>query len=175
MVYYCSTADVADRMGLSSQERIAAASRITGAIRRACIDIDQEFFSRGRDEPSKAIAENSLSATISAAATTISLNDASSFSSAGFGNVDGDTFQWTGKSTNDLTGVTGISFDHAAGVIVQEGELAHIIREICADLAAGYIYEDQAVFGDGKDLRANTFRKRGTESLNRIAHHGGIN
>jgi len=175
MTYYCSTADVADRMGLSSQERLAAAARLTGAIRRATIDIDQEFFSRGRDEPSKATAETTLSSSITAGATTITIGAPSLFSSAGSGNVDGDTFQWTGKSGSDLTGVTGISFDHSAAVIVQEGEIAHIIREICADLAAGYIYEDQAVFGDGKDLRANTFRKRGTEALNRIAHHGGIN
>ncbi len=58
MTYYCSTADVADRMGLSSQERLAANSRLTGAIRRATIEIDQEFFDRGRSEPSKSTSEN---------------------------------------------------------------------------------------------------------------------
>jgi len=403
MVYYCSTADVADRMGLSSQERIAAASRLTGAIRRACIDIDQEFFDRGRDEPSKSLANTTMNADSLAQAVEVSVTNANLFTASAKGNVDGDSFQWVAKdggisaltiavagdtypvgtltatggtgsgfagtygisattasytiggtntncqpgnylvngvsigsytvhfqvgsitlsgvnggaladdgsangtgtfnlggsaggtftvtsgvisgititdttyhssvpvvsaadatdfgtntltpvlnstgqlqsitvtdttkyastptvtssssfgnatvtavlnttgiisstsitsagvyteaptaiiisesgdgnasitstfTFNRLTGVTGLSFDHASGVTVQEGEIAHIIREVCADLAAGYIYEDQAVFGDGKDLRANTFRKRGTESLNRIAHHGGIN
>lgn len=403
MVYYCSTADVADRMGLSAQERLASANRLTGAIRRATIDIDQEFFDRGRSEPSKSLADTTLSSDSLAQATEVAVANANLFTTAGKGNVDGDSFEWSGKSggisaltiadagdnypvgtlsatggtgsgfagtygisattasytvggtntncqpgnylvngvsigsytvhfqvgsitlggvnggaladdgtangtgtftidgnaggtftvtsgvisnivisdttyygstptiapddstdfgTNTLTavlnstgqlqsitvtdttkyastptitsstsfgnatvtatlnttgiisstsitsvgvytvaptaitisgvgngngsitptftftkltGTTGLSFDHASGVAVQEGELAHIIREVCADLAAGYIYEDQAVFGDGKDLRANTFRKRGTEALYRIAHHGGIN
>lgn len=174
MTYYCSTADVADRMGLSSQERLAANSRLTGAIRRATIEIDQEFFDRGRSEPSKNTAETTLNGAVLAQATTITLTSGTGFSNAGNGNIDGDSFTWTGKSTNDLTGCTGISFDHSSGVAVQEGEMAHILREVCADIAAGFIYEDQAVFGDGKDLRSNTFRQRGMVALKRLAHHGGI-
>jgi len=173
MAYYCSVADVADRMSLSGQERLAATTRITGAIRRATIEIDQEFHDYGRAEPSRETAETTLSGAFAAGATTITLTDASSFSSAGKGNVDGDSFEWTGKSSNDLTGVSGLSFDHASGVAVQEGELAHVMREICADLAAGYIYEDQAVFGD-RDMRSNTFRHRGLMLLEKIAHLGGL-
>lgn len=173
MAYYCSVADVADRMSLSGQERLAATTRITSAIRRSTIEINQEFHDYGRDVPSREIAETTLGVSASAKASTITLTDASSFSSSGKGNVDGDSFAWTGKSSNDLTGVTGISFDHNSGVAVQEGELAHVMREICADLAAGYIYEDQAVFGD-RDMRSNTFRHRGLMLLEKIAHLGGL-
>jgi hypothetical protein len=314
---------------------LAASGRLTGAIRRATIEIDQEFFDRGRTEPSKNTAENTLNGSVLAQATTITLTSATAFSNAGNGNIDGDSFSWTstdggitaltiavagndyasgtlsatggtgsgftgtytvtpnggvtsttlnaagtgymtattysttssgdgtgltvqvvvsggaitgpdaiiaagsgyivgevvtligggsggnGKlniqaidsttgaitavsitaagiyapaptaivisdsgdtnasitstfTMNRLTGCTGISFDHATAVTVQEGEMAHILREVCADIAAGFIYEDQAVFGDGKDLRSNTFRQRGIESLKRLAHHGGI-
>lgn len=173
MVYYCSVADVAERMSLTSQERLSATSRITSAIRRATIEIDTEFFDYGRSEPSKATKESTLAATVYPGDTTISLSDASAFSTSGSGNIDGDSFSWTGKSSNDLTGCTGISFQHSSGVTVQEGELAHVIREICADLAAGYIYEDQAVFGDN-DIRSNTFRMRGLKMLEKIAHLGGL-
>jgi hypothetical protein len=402
MTYYCSTADVADRMGLSSQERLAANSRLTGAIRRATIEIDQEFFDRGRSEPSKSTSETTSNGSTSVGATTTPLTNADAFSTAANGNIDGDSFTWTGKdggisalsianagdgysagtltatggtgsgfagtygisaltsaytisgtnttcqagnylvngvvigayivhfqvnsitlggtntgaladdgsadgtgtfnigssaggtftvtsgvisnivitdttyypsippitvadstsfgnstltavlktagqlqtisitdttkyastptitssssfgnaavtatlsttgiisstsitsagiytvaptaivisnagngvgsiastfTFNRLTGCTGISFDHSSGVAVQEGEMAHILREVCADIAAGFIYEDQAVFGDGKDLRSNTFRQRGMTALKRLAHHGGI-
>jgi hypothetical protein len=173
MTYYCSVADVAERMSLTSQERISATTKITGAIRRATIEIDQEFFEYGRAEPSRATQETTLSAGVSAGATTISLTDASSFSTSGKGNVDGDSFSWSGKSSNDLTGVTGLSFSHDSGVAVQEGELAHIMREICADLAAGYIYEDQAVFGDN-NVHSNTFRMRALMLLEKVAHLGGM-
>lgn len=402
MTYYCSTSDVADRMGLSAQERLAANSRLTGAIRRATIEIDQEFFDRGRIEPSKNTSETTSNGSVSAGATTTPLTNANGFNTAGNGNIDGDSFTWTGKdggisalsitspgdsyeagtlsatggtgsgfggtygisaltsaytisgtnttcqagnylvngvvigaytvhfqvnsitlggtntgaladdgstdgtgtfdiagqaggtftvtagvisainiddavyhssiptittadstsfgnstltavlktegqlqaiaitdttkyastptvtssssfgnatvaatiattgiissaaitsagiysvspteivisemgdssgiigftfTFNRLTGCTGISFDHSSGVAVQEGEMAHILREVCADIAAGFIYEDQAVFGDGKDLRSNTFRQRGMVALKRLAHHGGI-
>lgn len=173
MAYYCSVADVADRMALSAQERLAATNRITGAIRRATIEIDQEFFDYGRVEPSRATQETTLNGAVSVGATTITLTDASSFSTSGKGNVNGDSFSWTGKTSNDLTGVSGLSFSHDSGVAVQEGELAHVMREICADLAAGYIYEDQAVFGDN-DMRSNTFRHRGLKMLEKIAHLGGL-
>ena len=173
MAYYCSVADVADRMALSAQERLAATNRITGAIRRATIEIDTEFFDYGRNEPSRETAETTLNGAISAGATTITLTNASDFATSGKGNVDGDSFSWSGKSSNDLTGVSGISFDHDTASPVQQGELAHVMREVCADLAAGYIYEDQAVFGDN-DMRSNTFRHRGLKMLEKIAHLGGL-
>ena len=44
MVYYCSVADVGSRLGLDSAQRTRASSRLTNAIRRASIDIDQEFL-----------------------------------------------------------------------------------------------------------------------------------
>ena len=132
MVYYCSVADVGTRLGLNSDQRTRANTRITNSIRRATIDIDQCYRDYGRDVPSREIASTTLNGAISAGATTITLTSGTGFSSAGNGNVDGDSFKWTGKSTNDLTGVTGISFDHASGVTVEEGEEAHVLREICA-------------------------------------------
>jgi hypothetical protein len=82
-----------------------------------------------------------------------------------------------GQSSNDLTGCTGISFDHATGVTVQEGEFAHVLREICADIAAGYYLEDEAVFqtADTKgSIRGNNLRERGFDNLKRLAHLGSV-
>ena len=177
MTYYCTTSDVASRMGLDSGQRSRASTRLTSAIRRATIDIDQTFRDYGRDVPSHHIAETTLNGAISAGATTITLTSGTGFSSAGNGNVDGDSFKWTGKSSNDLTGVTGISFSHASGVTVQEGEMAHVLREICADLAAAYYFEDESMFQttttDGS-LRSSALRERGEKNLKRLAHLGSV-
>jgi len=79
---------------------------------------------------------------------------------------------------NLLTGVTGLSFDHASGVTVQEGEFAHVLREICADLAAGYYLEDESTFQEGGmfegGMRGNMLRERGTVNLRRLAHLGTV-
>ena len=174
MVYYCSVADVGSRIGLDSAQRARAESRITRHIRQSSIYIDQAFQEYGRDEPSRETAQNTLNATVSAGATTITLTDASSFASAGSGNIDGDSFTWSGKSSNDLTGCTGISFDHASGVAVQQGEFAHILREVCADLAAASYLEDEGTHQTGQDggLRGKTLRERGDHCLTRLAHLG---
>lgn len=37
------------------------------------------------------------------------------FATSGSGMIEGDTFAWTGKSTDQLTGVTGLTSNHAAG------------------------------------------------------------
>jgi hypothetical protein len=177
MAYYCSTSDVGSRLGLDSTQRTRAGSRLTSAIRRATIDIDQIYRDYGRDVPSKSIAETTLNGIVSAGATTVTLTSGAAFSSAGNGNIDGDSFAWTGKSTNNLTGCTGISFDHASGVTVQEGEMAHILREICADIAAAYYFEDEAVFQTSSNkgtIRGNNLRERGFDNLKRLAHLGSV-
>tara|TARA_R110001592_G_scaffold176090_2_gene415528 strand:- start:381 stop:917 length:537 start_codon:yes stop_codon:yes gene_type:complete len=177
MVYYCSTADVGSRLALDSAQRTRAGNRLTGAIRRATIDIDQMFRDYGRTTPSKSIAQTTLSGAVSAGATTVTLTSGTGFTSAGNGNIDGDSFVWTGKSTNNLTGVTGISFDHASGVAVEEGEMAHVLREICADIAASYYFEDEAVFQTAsKDgtIRGNNLYERGMNNLKRLAHLGSV-
>lgn len=179
MVYYCSVADVGSRLGLDSAQRTRASSRLTNAIRRASIDIDQEFLSYGRNTPSREIAETTLNGAVAAGASTITLTDASSFSSHGNGNIDGDSFKWTQKSGNDLEHVSGISFDHASGVSVQEGEFAHVLREICGDLAAAYYLEDESVFQEGMSfenggMRSNVLRERGLTNLRRVAHLGSV-
>ena len=109
--YYCSVADVGSRIGLDSSQRSRAESRIERHIRQTAIYIDQTFVEYGREEPTEDTANSTLDGAIDAGATTITLSDASTFSSSGSGNIDGDTFAWTGKSSNDLTGCTGISFN----------------------------------------------------------------
>lgn len=174
MTYYCSVADVGSRLGLDSAQRSRASSRVTSCIRRATIKIDQCFKDYGRDEPSKSTQSNTLNGAITAGATTITLTSGTSFSSSGSGNVDGDSFTWTGKSTHDLTGVTGISFDHATGVTVEEGEMAHVVREICADIASGLYLEDEATHQKSDDMRGYNLRERGYIELQRLAHLGSV-
>ena len=97
------------------------------------------------------------------------------FATARSGNIDGDTISWTGKSSNDLTGVTGVSIAHASGVTIQQGEFAHVLREICADIAAAYYMEDESTFHEGgNSLRGNTLRERGVNNLIRLAHLGSF-
>jgi hypothetical protein len=175
MASYCSSIDVGQRLGLNSAQRTAAASRLTSSIRRASIDIDQEFRDYGRDVPSRETAETTLDGAVAAGATTITLTSGTGFSNAGNGNIDGDSFAWTGKSTNDLTGVTGISADHLDNVPVQQGEMAHVLREVCGDLAAAYYMEDEGTFFSGGDsIRGNMLRERGTMNLRRLAHLGSV-
>ena len=177
MTYYCSTSDVGSRLGLDSAQRTRAGSRLTNAIRRATIDIDQEFRDYGRSAPSREIGETTLNGAVEAGATSIVLTSGSSFASSGAGNINGDSFSYTGKSTHTLTGVTGISADHADGTAVQEGEFAHVLREICADLAAAYYFEDESMFQttttDGS-LRSSPLRERGENNLKRLAHLGSV-
>tara|TARA_R110000803_G_scaffold82288_1_gene148375 strand:- start:12846 stop:13376 length:531 start_codon:yes stop_codon:yes gene_type:complete len=176
MTYYCSVADVGSRIGLDSQQRVRAESRIIRHIRQSTIYIDQEFLSYGRTEPSKSTADSTLNGAVTAGATTVTVISGTAFSNAGSGNIDGDTFSWTGKSTHQLTGVTGVSFDHSSGVAVQEGAFAHILREICADLAAAGYLEDEGTLQTGADggLRGQTLRDRGTHCLQRLAHLGSV-
>jgi len=176
VTYYCTTSDVGQRLGLDSAQRTRASSRLTSCIRRATIDIDQMFRDYGRSTPSHEVASTTLSGAISAGATSITLSDASSFSSAGNGDIDGDSFAWTSKSSNTLNGVTGVSADHASGVTVQEGEFAHVLREICADLAASIYLEDEAVFhqNPADSVRSNVLGQRGRMHLVRLAHLGTV-
>ncbi|MAK37440.1 MAG: hypothetical protein CMC15_14890 [Flavobacteriaceae bacterium] len=179
MAYYCSVADVGSRLGLDSAQRTRANTRLTNAIRRASIDIDQEFLQYGRSTPSRETGETTLNGAVVAGATSIVLTSGTDFATSGNGNIDGDSFAWTGKSTHTLSGVTGISFDHADGVTVQEGEFAHVLREICGDLAAAYYLEDESVFQSGVEyekggMRSNVLRQRGLDNLRRLAHLGSV-
>jgi hypothetical protein len=175
--FYCEVADVGSRLGLDSAQRTRANNRIESCIRRSAIDIDQMFRDYGRDVPSTYIADSTLNGAITAGATTITLTDASSFSTSGNGDIDGDSFKWTGKSSNDLTGCTGISFDHNNNAKVHEGEMSHVLKEICADLAASYYLEDESMFQttttDGS-LRSSALRERGERNLMRLAHLGSV-
>ena len=173
---YCTNADVGSRLGLDSGQRDRASSKITSVIRRAGLDIDQEFRYRGRDTPSTNTVSNTLDGAIVAGATTITLTSGTSFSSAGNGYIGSDSFAWTGKSTNDLTGCTNISWDHADGETVEEGEFGQLLRSICADLGAAYYLEDESAFHQsGADpIRTNVLRERAMDYLQRLAHLGSV-
>lgn len=51
---YCTNADVSIRLGLDSAQQTRAASRLTSAIARATININQEFRDYGRTAPTGA-------------------------------------------------------------------------------------------------------------------------
>jgi hypothetical protein len=160
-------------LGLNSAQRVQAGNTLQVAIRRASIEIEQVYNDYGRSNPS--VTETTANGAVSVGATTITLTSASAFATSGSGNIDGDTISWTGKSSNDLTGVTGVSIAHASGVTVQQGEFAHVLREICADIAAAYYMEDESTFHEGGDtLRGNVLRERGVNNLTRLAHLGSF-
>jgi hypothetical protein len=172
---YCESIDVGMRLGLNNAQRQQAATKLESHIRRASIEIDQEFNYYGRPTPSSALVESMADGAVSAGATTITLTDASSFSTSGKGDIDGDSFAWTGKSSNDLTGVTGVSFDHHNASKVREGEMAHVLREICADIATALYLEDESTFQrDDDGLRAGALRERAIHGLRRLAHLGSV-
>ena len=110
MAYYCSISDVGSRLGLNSGQRDKANTRLTSAIRRATIDIDQCFRDYGRDVPSREIASTTLSGAVAAGANTITLTSASAFSSAGNGNIDGDSKPDFIVGTGTEEGVVWIEF-----------------------------------------------------------------
>lgn len=174
MTYYCTTDEVSLRLGLDSAQRLRAQTRLTSAIRRATVYIDSIYRDYGRDTPSREIATTTLNGSVAAGATTITLTSASSFSSAGNGNIDGDTFSWTGKSSNDLTGVLGISADHATGATVEEGEMAEALRQICADYAAGIYLQDDAALASQDPLRSPMLMDRANDLLFRYAKLGSV-
>ena len=331
MVYYCSSNDVGSRLGLNNAQRTQASSKIEAAIRRASIEIDQEFRDYGRDAPSAESGETTTTSAVSVGATTLPLTNGADFAVSGSGNINGDTFKWTGKdgaitsltlanagsgysmsasktlsatggtgsgfagtyvvsatvasislggsnqnardqsggqhgdgtftfngvaggtftvadgvissiqitnttkfssppavapsnstdfgdnvltavlastgvissvaitsggvytvaptaiaisdgsgsngsvtsafTFNRLTGVTNVSVDHASGATVQEGDMAHVLREVCADLAAAFYMEDEG--GTIVSEQGGTvLRDRGTLNLKRLAHLG---
>tara|TARA_R110000737_G_scaffold340083_1_gene362604 strand:- start:726 stop:1256 length:531 start_codon:yes stop_codon:yes gene_type:complete len=173
---YCTATDVSIRLGLDSAQKARALTRITSAIRRASISIDQEFRDYGRDSPSSAIVSSTLNGAVATGAVTITLLSTAGFSTAGTGNIDGDVFKWTGVASPTLTGVTGIAYPHSTGVTVEEGEFAAVIREVCADLASSIYLEDDAAFhqGGADPVRSNILRMRGTGELKRLAHLGTV-
>lgn len=174
MTYYCSTDDVSIRLGLDAAQKARATTRLTSVIRRATVEIDSVYRDYGRDTPSRETATTTLNGSVVAAAVTITLTSGTDFSAAGNGNIDGDSFAWTGKSTNDLTGCTGISADHATAATVEEGEFAAVMREVCADVAAGLYLQDEAALSTESALRAPIYAERGYSLLYRTAKLGTV-
>tara|TARA_R110002096_G_scaffold100221_1_gene222125 strand:+ start:3719 stop:4243 length:525 start_codon:yes stop_codon:yes gene_type:complete len=173
MVYYCSTSDVGQRLGLNSAQRVQAGNTLQIAIRRASIEIEQVFNDYGRINP--VVLETTSNGAVAVGATTITLVSSTGFTNTGSGNIDGDTIAWTGITGLQLTGVTGVSIAHISGVKVQSGEFAHVLREICGDIAAAYYMEDESTFHDsGDSLRGNVLRERGVNNLTRLAHLGSF-
>ena len=119
MGYYCSLSDAGNRLGLNSAQRTSASSKLTSAIRRASIDIDQEFRDYGRNAPSREQGESTTSAIVAVGDTTVSVTNANNFATAGNGNIDGDSFIWSAKDG----GVSSLTIA-AAGDTYQAGTLS---------------------------------------------------
>lgn len=68
----------------------------------------------------KASAWSTLTTAVTAASTTMVLETGTGarYAATGDGMVEGDTFSWTGVSTDTLTGVTGLTSSHAIGARV---------------------------------------------------------
>ncbi len=68
-------------------------------------------------------AATTLASSISAGATSVDLTDASGFPTSGYAVIatgtDRDSIRWTGKTSNTLTGVTSVTYAHAAGIVVE--------------------------------------------------------
>ena len=55
--------------------------------------------------------------------------------------------------------------------------MAHVLREICADLAAAYYMEDESIFqttGPDNSMRGSSLRERAETNLVRLAHLGSV-
>ena len=63
---------------------------------------------------------NPTNGAITTTSTSIVLTDATDFATSGTIEVDGDLITYTGKTSNTLSGVTGISFAHDAGQTVRQ-------------------------------------------------------
>jgi len=174
MTYYCTPDEVALRLSFDSAQKVRAQTRLTSAIRRATVVIDSIFRDYGRATPSREIATTTLDGVVVAGATSITLTDSSTFSAAGSGNIDGDTFAWTANAANVLSGITGISADHASGATVEEGEMAEALRQICADYAAGLYLQDDAALASVEPLRSPMLIERANELLFRYAKLGSV-
>lgn len=70
----------------------------------------------------RASSFGTLASPVLAAAATIPLasGQGARFATSGNGIIEGDTFAWTGKSTDTLTGVTGLDSGHGTGAIAVE-------------------------------------------------------
>lgn len=69
------------------------------------------------------LARTTLDGAVLSGAVTMNLKDASNFPSSGNGYIAGDAFSWTGKSTNQLTGVTGVLAHDNGAVVFHEDAL----------------------------------------------------
>lgn len=70
--------------------------------------------------PVTTIAKSTTAGTVLADDTTITLEDATDFPSSGTGRIGEDTFTWSGKTGDNLTGVSGLTTNYATGVQVTE-------------------------------------------------------
>lgn len=69
------------------------------------------------------VARSTLNGSVSAAAATITLYDSSNFPSSGTAYIAGDAFTFTGNSSNQLTGVSGILAHDSGSVVWDSNEI----------------------------------------------------
>ena len=73
-----------------------------------------------------------------------------------------------------ICGVTGVSYDHNTATKVIEGEMAHVIKEICADSGSFILKMNQRSTPRFDPVRSNVLRQRATMNLTRLAHLGSV-
>lgn len=87
-----------------------------------------------------ASVNNTLASNTSYGAATVSLTDASSFSTTGYGYIDDALIYWGGKSTNDLTSVVWYTGNptaaYASGTTVYEAHESHSATGLTIDNGA---------------------------------------
>ena len=79
-----------------------------------------------------------------------------------------------GDTSITLVSSTGFATTGSGNI---DGEFSHVIREICADLAASYYMEDESTFqtsGPDGSMRGGMLRERGSLNLKRVAHLGSF-
>lgn len=91
------------------QAHVLKIQKFTTAVSSGNVEIN---FSPTVDTTTNGLTNNN--------STTINLTTGVNFSTSGTGTINGDVFTWTGKSTNQLTGVSGVDGIKSGGVTVAQ-------------------------------------------------------
>lgn len=136
-----------------------ATASSTYKIRRSLNNVDWTTLAAAQAATTPyASPHSTLSGNVSHGATSIALVDGTSFSTSGYGILDDASIQWTGKSTNTLTGVTW----NTGGGTYLLGSDVYEAHEEYADTGVSItlnavLYEITHIDGDGLLSQPNFF------------------
>lgn len=106
---------------------VGAGSQTTGEIvnlyNHIATSSANNKFLLSRNDVLESMVTTTLNGAVAIGATSIVLTDATNFDTAGRIEVNGDVINYTGKSSNTLTGVTGVEKAHASGDTVRQWTL----------------------------------------------------